>query len=334
MRWVGLTGAAALLAAALWLSPALGVVTSGSMAPYLKTGDGFVALRLRPREGDVVVYRPRVLKADYVVHRVVAVSERGLVTKGDASLQTDQASGEPPVSPDRVVGVVVLRVPALGPAAARLADLRARVLPWGLPRWGVAAAALPVLLAAGGRPSRREVRRLWRVRIGDLARGLGALLGLAALLAALAASRGAVPVEYLATEGPGGVPGHVPVGRPGTVPLAVRNPGFLPVAFAVRGADGAVPEPGQGVVPPRDERQVLLRVPPEPVPGWYRTYVRVYAYPLLAPAPVLHRLAAVHPALGYLAVAALPALAGRVLARWAEAMPPLGRVLGLPRPRR
>jgi len=58
--------------------------------------------------GDAVIYR-----ADdrYIHHRVVAETDAGYVTKGDAVGVTDQSVGYPYVTRENLVGVVVLSVP-------------------------------------------------------------------------------------------------------------------------------------------------------------------------------------------------------------------------------
>lgn len=82
-------------------------VYSDSMEPTLSPGDGYV---LRGTDdvtaGDVVTFWSG-SKDEFVTHRVVEVTERGLVTKGDANDLTDQAGGHSRVDRDAVVGEVV-----------------------------------------------------------------------------------------------------------------------------------------------------------------------------------------------------------------------------------
>lgn len=72
--------------------------------------------------GDVVVYRA---EGKYIHHRVVAETDRGYVTRGDAVDITDQARGLPYATEENVVGVVVASVPisAVWRASAGLAAL-------------------------------------------------------------------------------------------------------------------------------------------------------------------------------------------------------------------
>jgi len=111
---------------------------SSSMAPLVREGD---ALRLVPLErgrvgaGDLVAFRQ---DGVLVVHRVLARTPAGLVTKGDALPDADAPVPWPAV----VAGVAALRTPA-----GRVLDLQRR--PWP---------ALGRLLAALGR--RRAPNRL------------------------------------------------------------------------------------------------------------------------------------------------------------------------------
>lgn len=82
---------------------ALGVVTTDSMEPTMPPGSLFVAHRSDPDVGDIVVYtRPDGAQA---VHRVVDVTDEGLITQGDANERTDQQAGIEPVNPSSVTTV-------------------------------------------------------------------------------------------------------------------------------------------------------------------------------------------------------------------------------------
>jgi signal peptidase len=133
----------------------LSYVNSGSMTPALSTGDGFVAVPSpiadEPQPGDVVVYRSEEIEAGgLVTHRVVAETEDGFVTKGDANPVTDQQAGEPPVSRDRIVAQAlsvnghVVALPGLGVISMWLRDL-VRASPVGLPP-----VSMELLLLTGG----------------------------------------------------------------------------------------------------------------------------------------------------------------------------------------
>ena len=83
------------------------VVLSGSMEPELSTGDMLiVAERESYSVGDVIVYQDG---RTSVTHRIVAISDDEVITRGDAN-NTDDA----PISIDNIKGRVVFVVPFIG----------------------------------------------------------------------------------------------------------------------------------------------------------------------------------------------------------------------------
>ncbi len=88
-------------------------VISESMYPYYNVGDVLVVVGVpygEIRRGDVVVYRlPG--RSVPIVHRVIAKTPRGVVTKGDNNPLPDPWS---PVPPKYISGKVVLRIPYVG----------------------------------------------------------------------------------------------------------------------------------------------------------------------------------------------------------------------------
>lgn len=332
--------AVALLAtAALVYGLRFGYVTSGSMSPGLEPGDGYVTVRplWTIVAGDVVVYRPRVLPADYIVHRVLDETEGGLVTKGDASPAADQEAGEPPVPTDRIIGVVLtwngqpLRIPGMqqGVEAVRSLVRLAISSKWLLALLGVVAAGVAWVAAPRG----RETRQFWRWGAGAVAGALGGAAALLVLTGYMASGR-TEGIEYLVTDSPGAVGNHVLVGQPGTIRVRIQNPGFLPAFVAVTGLDGTQMYPKSGTIPGMGKAEAAIIVGADNKVGWKRAYMRVDAYPLILPAGVLEFLHGVHPFAAALGVAAVPigvSLTVSHLLGWDEV--PVGRVLGMPRPR-
>jgi signal peptidase len=84
------------------------VISSGSMTPTLSVGD--VVLIKSQKEysvGDVVAYR---FMNQVVVHRIIDVSDKGFITKGDANSDKD-----PFIVPrESVIGRVSLKIPMIG----------------------------------------------------------------------------------------------------------------------------------------------------------------------------------------------------------------------------
>jgi signal peptidase len=112
----------------------LGYVTSGSMAPTLEAGDGFVAVPAAAsgpvEEGDVVVFEAIELNGGgTTTHRVVGATPDGYLTKGDNNPFRDQDGDEPPVTEDRIVATAlqvngeVVRIPGLGTGVIGVRDV-------------------------------------------------------------------------------------------------------------------------------------------------------------------------------------------------------------------
>jgi signal peptidase len=129
---------ALLLGQALGQPILLGFVETESMQPSLEPNDGFVAipspLSGPVEEGDVIVFEAQELHGGgLTTHRVVGVTDRGYITKGDANPFLDQDGDEPPVQDEQVVaealqvnGEVVV-IPSLGSAVTRVQEAASTV---------------------------------------------------------------------------------------------------------------------------------------------------------------------------------------------------------------
>ncbi len=79
------------------------VVVSGSMEPAIGVGDFVITRRADTyAEGDVITFFDST-RGEYVTHRIIAVSEEGYATRGDANSGQDKFT----VKQDAVVGKVV-----------------------------------------------------------------------------------------------------------------------------------------------------------------------------------------------------------------------------------
>lgn len=83
-------------------------VYSGSMDPTIKTNDGYILIKSKEYKlGDIVTFKPKVLKDKYVTHRIIEVIEGNkFITLGDNNQSTDQEFGEPPVLYEQIIGKV------------------------------------------------------------------------------------------------------------------------------------------------------------------------------------------------------------------------------------
>lgn len=83
------------------------VVLSGSMEPALSAGDLLIVAGREAYEvGDVVVFQDGSMA---VTHRIIAVGEDEVITRGDANNTEDD-----PISPSQIKGEVVLAIPLVG----------------------------------------------------------------------------------------------------------------------------------------------------------------------------------------------------------------------------
>jgi len=87
-------------------------VQTGSMQPLLKPGDVAIVQAVpadRIRIGDVVSYASTVHQGEIVSHRVIALEDGIMTTRGDALEATD-----PPVPTEAVIGRVLFGIPHVG----------------------------------------------------------------------------------------------------------------------------------------------------------------------------------------------------------------------------
>lgn len=197
-----------------WALPKVAYVYATSMEPLLHRGDGFVVWSTRRLQvGDIILYRPTVLPAPYITHRIISIEADGYRTQGDNAPYADQASGEPLVSGNRIIGKVAtlagqpIRIPQLG-----------RLVAMGRSRMAGLCILLGIglLLTVPRRRRRRNPRRIAPVLT------LGCMLSMA-ILSYWSAHEQTIP------------PGHT---RP--LPLHVHNSSVFPMLQLVSGARAVV----------------------------------------------------------------------------------------------
>lgn len=82
-------------------------VGSGSMSPYLEVNNIIVVKSNKTYKiNDVVTY---INDGNYITHRIISISNEGIITKGDANNTEDAL-----ITKDDIVGKVVLRFKFLG----------------------------------------------------------------------------------------------------------------------------------------------------------------------------------------------------------------------------
>ncbi|MGM0590054.1 MAG: signal peptidase I [Halobacteriota archaeon] len=262
-------------------------VTSDSMEPTLQTHDVVLVQEAEtPQVGDIVAFWST-QRGSYVTHRVVAVEDGGLITKGDANDVRDQETGEPPVAQSQVLGTVwevgghPVSVPALG---------------WVLSvthehRFAAMAAALLVGLFTW---TRTLDRRREPVRHGVAVRDIILPLlvgGLLVSVAVVGVSATTHDLTYVVTNGDSSAANTIPVGEPttDTVELAINS---LPGTSTVIRGDGVTVSQ---VTTGDDVATVTVTVPPSSETGAVHATVTVAPYPSTLPKSVLGALYDVHP---------------------------------------
>ncbi|WP_323676168.1 signal peptidase I [Halorubellus sp. PRR65] len=260
-------------------------VYSDSMEPTLSPGDGYV---LRATDdvaaGDVVTFWSG-SKDEFVTHRVVAVTERGLVTKGDANDATDQAAGHPPVDRDAVVGEAVtvggsvLALPGFGLGVEALRSNREYAV-----GAAVVASALSVLR---GRDTGRDERGR-RLRVGHAY--VGAFVLACGVVTALFVTTSMIHRWEFVVTASGSTSGQA-VGESLAFQESVARPGnaFVDSFVHVRGLASA------SVASTPTAFEVTGTVPARSSTGVRSVAATTYRYPAVLPRAVLDALRAVHP---------------------------------------
>jgi signal peptidase len=331
----------------------LGFVETGSMAPTLDPGDGFVAVPTAVggdvEEGDVIVFRATEIQGGgLTTHRVVDETDRGYVTRGDANPFTDQDAGEPPVKDAQVVaealrvGGSVVAIPHLGTAVTgiqgvvaglqrRLAALlgsRSLLGTQGLTYLLLALSGLLYVadLLAGvgvGRDRDRSRDREDGVSARLLVAGFAAVVVLSAT-AAMVVPAGTQQYGVVSAEFESERPAVIPSGESSSLDYRVPNAGLVPVyAYVEPGSEGVAVEPRRVAVGSRGSATTTLTLSAPPETGYYRRYVVERRYLALLPASVVDALYRVHP---WLPIVAIDALLGGAMYLLGTALVGSGRV--------
>jgi signal peptidase len=270
----------------------LSYVTSDSMEPTLQPGDAYLVSTLgAAEEGDVVTFQSPE-REGFVTHRVVDVTDEGLITKGDANPSTDQAGGAPPVPRSAVlgeaitVGGLLLVIPGLGGV---LSLFGSNALPVAVAL--VVLGAVGTLLDGAARVPDREV-----IYVRDVVGPL--LLGLAVTVVAVAVLATSVhAVTYPVTEPDAGPEGALTVGEPAerTVEVQVNQP---PLTHVV------VEASGMSVVDRTVEESMIrttVAIPAQETTGTFEGTIHVRSYPATLPPALLEGLQDVHPSVAWVA---------------------------------
>lgn len=307
----------------------LAFVETGSMAPTMEPGDGFVALPPAllggVDEGDVVTFDAQNIEGGRLTtHRIVGETSAGYITRGDANAFSDHQSDEPPVPRDRVVaealqvGGRVVVVPNLGDAVGAVRGMFGAVGdPFGLSVNQVVAFVLVALIAAylldesgaaGEKRTDRSTRRSNGFSGLLVVGGAVAIVLFTATLSMTAAS-GAVAVPYDSVDPAEADRGGIPTGTTANTSIELRNGGVVPMTAVL-----TTPDPNADLADrrvslgPRERRTVNLSIVAPSPPGAYEVTVERRKYLAVLPGWVLADLSGVSHWLAVLVIDLLLAL--------------------------
>ena len=319
-------------------------VETGSMAPTMEPGDGFVALP--PvllggiNEGDVVTFDAENIEGGRLTtHRVVGETSEGYITRGDANAFTDQQSNEPPVPRHRVVaealqiGGSVVVIPNLGDGVEAIRGVFAAVGDRvGLSVNQVVVFVLVALLvaylldesgAAGEKRTERRTRRATGFSGLLFVGGAVALVLFTATLSMTAAS-GAMAVPYDSVDPGESDRGGIPAGTAANTSIELRNGGIVPMTAVLStpnpNADLAAERVALG---PRETRTVNLSITAPSAPGEYEVTVERRQYLAVLPGWLLAELSATN---HWLAVVVIDLLLASVVGLVGARLVGFGRV--------
>lgn len=318
----------------------LGYVETGSMAPTLDPGDGFIAVPAAiagPAEsGDVVTFQAEELQGGgLTTHRVVDETDQGYITQGDANPFPDQDGGEPPVKDAQIVshalqvGGQVVKIPYLGSVVlglqegfstvqTRLAEitgmrsfLGGQGIAYLLLGLSIALYVVDLLIDDGRDRSRARSRE-------DGLDGRHVLVALAILLmvsatAAMAIPGGTQEFGVVSAEFESDQPTVIRAGETSTITYRIPNSGLVPVqTYLEPASEGVAVETARHAVGPRQSvsTSITLEAPPET--GYYRRFVTEHRYLRILPPGLIDGLYRVHPWAPIIAINAL--LTGGVFA--------------------
>ena len=332
----------------------LSFVETGSMAPTMEPGDGFVAIPAGlagPIEpGDVVVFdAERLNDGGLVTHRVVDETDAGYVTKGDANPFTDQSSSEdePPVQREQVVAVAmelggdVLVIPKLGllvivtrdvltalqTQLAGLLGTRALLGTQGLAYLLFAFGALAYVVSLLFEGDQERPLHT-RARERGLTDNATVILALTAVLVAILTASMVVPSgpqQFAFVSSDSDAPGAGVIGKGESENATYRIPsnGVLPaVVFLEPTSDGIDVTPREVYVPSGEQVNATVTLHAPPQNGYYRRYVVEHRYIAILPQSTIGSLYRVHP---WAPIVAIDLLVGGAFLGFAVAFVGIGR---------
>ena len=316
----------------------LGFVETGSMAPTLQPGDGFVAVpavlagEIGP--GTVIVFdAERLHGGGLVTHRVVQETEQGFITRGDANPFTDQSSAEdePPVQREQIVAVAlqvggnVVVVPKIGllviTVQGVLSGLQQQLaiifgtrsllgtqgLAYLLLAVGVLAYLGSVILERRrGTTRSREKSRSTETFNATLAIVTLTIVLVSVLTASMVIPGGTQKFEIISSDSDAPGARVISKGQSENTPYSVPSNGLIPVVvFLEPTSDRIEAHPSEMRVPSGSAVNATITLHAPPQTGFYRLYLVEHRYFAVLPQPTIRALYQIHPWMPILVIDAL-----------------------------
>jgi len=323
----------------------LGYVETGSMAPTMEPGDGFVAIPSEiagpPEEGDVITFRAEEIQGGgLTTHRVVGETEAGYITRGDANPFTDQSGGEPPVTDEQIVATAlemngqVVVISNLGTVITAL-----QFIVGGLVGAITGAFGLDALLGGGGSAQslvwvgvaiiavgfiadavtgdrsagRRTDRRSGYIKSTTFILVL-VLIVVTPATASMVIPSGTTSFDIVSSESPNENPLVIGVGEESSIEYQVANDGFIPVLAVIEPrSEGLSVSRSSFIVSGRSQKATTLRIDAPETTGAYAQQISQWRYIPILPRSILLSLHAIHPFVA-VAVIDLVLVVGAVIA--------------------
>ncbi len=280
----------------------LSYVTSDSMAPTLNRGDLFLINPLaEAKPDDIIVFN---LNGHWTVHRVVAETDGGYITKGDHNIATDQQGGSTSVvKRESVAGVVPVllgipvKIPGIGNYIQRLSGTGMNIL---LAVFMIIGGA--VLLTGKGERRKKE-RKVYRLRYKTLYVAVSTV-SIAMLLLSVIATWGTIGFNYASTVAGGQRDGWYLPESEFDKQFEVKNNALFPLIYLFSSDSERVELQYESKILSAGEKAELgvhVKVPSET--RIYYDEIEVHAYPLILPSNFIIRMYDLNPFLPLVAFA-------------------------------
>ncbi|KUJ93364.1 MAG: hypothetical protein XD40_1422 [Archaeoglobus fulgidus] len=271
----------------------LSYVTSDSMTPTLNRGDLFLINPLaEAKPDDIIVFN---LNGHWTVHRVVAETDGGYITKGDHNIATDQQGSNSVVKRESVAGVVLvllgnpIKIPEVGNYIQRLSGTTMNIL---LAVFMIVGGAM---LLTGKEERRKKERKVYRLRY-KTAYVAVSTISIAMLLLSVIATWGVVGFNYASTLAGGQKEGWYLPESEFDRQIEIKNNALFPLLYLFSSESERVELKDESKILSGGERAELsvhVRVPSET--RIYYEEVKVHAYPLILPSDLIIRMYGLNP---------------------------------------